>query len=284
MSQLRKTRLNLEKTLARLVNNDIVWFVLKPIAKFGFFATYHRQGRQLNTINENHPYFPIVNKKEVLNGPFKGMKYPALSSVGSSLFPKLLGSYERELHQVTEGFFSENYSEIVDIGCAEGYYAIGLGLKLINAKVYAYDSDATARELCCQMAKVNNMKNRIIIKETCTAKELEDFKFTGKALIICDCEGYEKYLFNEQNVANLKNCDLLIEMHDFIDLNISGKMIDLFTDTHDLQIIKSIDDIEKAKTYIYEETNSLSLEEKWKLYQEWRPSIMEWLICTPKNA
>ena len=61
-------------------------------------------------------------------------------------------------------------------------------------------------------------------------------------------------------------------------------MIDLFTETHDLKIIKSIDDIEKAKTYMYEETNSLTLDEKWKLYQEWRPSIMEWLICTPKNA
>lgn len=277
-------KLNLKHTLVYFINNNIVWLVLKPIAKFGFFATHHRRDRQLTTIPESHSYYPIVNRKEVLNGPFKGMKYPSLSSVGSSLFPKLLGSYERELHQVTEGFFSENYSEIVDIGCAEGYYAIGFGLKLVNAKIYAYDSDATARALCYQMAKVNSIENRIIIKDTCTARELENFKFTGKVLIICDCEGYEKYLFDKHSVKNLKNCDLLIEMHDFIDLNISGKMIELFNETHDLQIVKSIDDIEKAKTYVFEETKGLSLEEKLKLYREWRPSIMEWLICTPKNA
>lgn len=277
-------KLNLEKTLIYSVNNNILWFVLKPLAKFGFFATHHRRDRELTTIQENHPYFPIVNKKVVLHGPFQGMKYPSLSSVGSSMFPKLLGSYEKELHETIYGFLSENYTEIIDIGCAEGYYAIGLGLKLVNTKIYAYDSDETARNLCAQMAKVNHIENRIIIKETCTDKELGNFKFTGKALIICDCEGYEKYLFDEGNLQNLKNCDLLIEMHDFIDLNISGNMLRLFSETHDLQIIKSIDDIEKAKTYVCEETNGLSLEEKLKLYREWRPSIMEWLICRPKNA
>ena len=159
-----------------------------------------------------------------------------------------------------------------------------MGLKIINAKIYAYDSDAMARQLCSQMAKVNNIEDRVIIKATCTAKELGDFKFTGKALIVCDCEGYEKYLFDEENLNNLKNCDLLIETHDFIDLGISSRMERLFGKTHNLLVIKSIDDIEKAKTYIYEETDGLSLEEKLKLYREWRPSIMEWLICTPKDS
>ena len=32
----------------------------------------------------------------VLHGPFRGMRYPEMRSVGSALFPKILGSYERE--------------------------------------------------------------------------------------------------------------------------------------------------------------------------------------------
>ena len=47
--------------------------------------------------------------------------------MGSVLIPKLLGSYEQELQPLLQRLAAQNYSEIVDIGCAEGYYAIGLG-------------------------------------------------------------------------------------------------------------------------------------------------------------
>jgi len=272
----------LKKTLVQIINNELVWFFLKPVAKFGFFATYHKLDRPLTTLKAGDPYINILNKKEVLHGPFRGMKYPSLSSFGSTLYPKLIGSYERELHETIKELSSENYTEIIDIGCAEGYYAIGLGLKFGHAKVYAYDTDKTARDLCAEMAKVNAIEDRITIEGACTAKDLEKFKFTGKGLIICDCEGYEDFLFDDQNVHNLSGCDLVIETHDFIDINISTNLVKLFSNTHTIQTIKSIDDIEKAKTYAYEETKGLSLEEKKTLYREWRPAIMEWLICKPK--
>jgi hypothetical protein len=211
------------------------------------------------------------------------MKYPSLSSVGSTLYPKLIGSYERELHQTIGGLLSENYTDIIDIGCAEGYYAVGLGLKFTGANIYAYDTDRDARDLCAQMAKVNGIENRVTIEGACTAKDLANFKFAGKGLIVCDCEGYESFLFDENNISNLSGCDLVIETHDFIDLNISTNLVKLFSDTHTIQAIKSIDDIEKAKTYVYEETKELSLEERKALFREWRPSIMEWLVCTPKH-
>jgi len=272
----------LKRIIKYIVNNDVLWIVIKPFAKFGFFAFHNR--KQLSNVSnhENDPYLYIFKKNEVLHGPFKGMKYPSFSSAGSSFFPKLLGSYEKELHGLINNLLSKSYTEILDIGCAEGYYAIGFALKSNLTKIYAYDTDKTARDLCYQMAKINTVDDRVTIKETCTPKELKNLKFTGKALIICDCEGYEQHLFDETNVGNLKNCDLLIETHDFIDLNISGNLIGLFSKTHNIQIIKSIDDIEKAKTYSYDETDSLNLDEKLKLFREYRPSIMEWLICTPK--
>ncbi|MDP9047326.1 MAG: 50S ribosomal protein L11 methyltransferase [Bacteroidota bacterium] len=211
------------------------------------------------------------------------MKYPALTSIGSALYPKLLGSYERELHGVIKAFLKKKYTEILDIGCAEGYYAIGLSLKFNDTKVFAYDTDETARKLCLQMAKLNGTEDKLFVKETCTAEELKSFKFSGPALVICDCEGYESSLFTTASVKNLTNCDLLIETHDFIDLNISQNLVSLFNETHNIQIVKSIDDIEKAKTYGYKETDSLSLNEKMILFRECRPSIMEWLVCTPKN-
>lgn len=271
----------LKKIIISVVNNDILWVVVKPFARFGFFAVHNRKESSV-IVDHDDLASSIFKKKEVLHGPFQGMRYPSLLSAGSSLYPKLLGSYERELNGIINNFLLKEYTAILDIGCAEGYYAIGFALKSQVEKIYAYDTDKDARDLCHQMAKLNKVENRIILKKECTAAELENFTFSGKTLIICDCEGYEQYLFNETNVKNLKNCDLLIETHDFVNINISGNLIGLLEKTHNIQLIKSVDDIEKAKTYSYPETAGLSLEEKLKLYAEYRPVIMEWLVCTPR--
>jgi hypothetical protein len=49
-------------------------------------------------------------------------------AVGSALIPKLLGCYEAELHGVIACALNTTYDTIIDIGCAEGYYAVGLAL------------------------------------------------------------------------------------------------------------------------------------------------------------
>jgi hypothetical protein len=113
---------------------------------------------------------------------------------------------------------------------------------------------------------------------------LGEFTFTKRGLIICDCEGFEKALFNPSNIQNLKTCYLLIETHDFIDITISGTLIELFSPTHGITVIKSLDDIEKVRVYDYEEARSLSLATKLKLFSERRPAIMEWLYLTPKES
>ncbi len=274
----------MRKLIIKIVNNNILWPIIKPFAKLGFFAYRSRKKETVEITPENFPYLQLFKKKEVLHGPFQGLKYPAMASIGSALYPKLLGCYERELHGIIANILLKEYTEVLDIGCAEGYYAIGLGLKFNNTKIYAYDTDETARDLCNQMAKLNDIESKVIVKQTCTAEELEKFRFNGKALIICDCEGYEHYLFNNKNIKNLSGCDVLIETHDFININISEYLISLFTETHNVKSIKSIDDIEKVKTYAYKETNGLSLDDKKHLFSEGRPAIMEWLFCTPKNS
>jgi len=271
-----------KKLFVKLINNKAVWTIIKPFAKFGYFVFNNRNKPQPPPNNDSERYNSIFTDKVVLHGPFKGMKYSSMASVGSMLYPKLLGSYERELHGVIDNLIANNYNQILDIGCAEGYYAIGLAIKSPASKIYAYDTDPVGRELCEKMAELNGVADRVIMGETCTADELLHFDFTDSALIVCDCEGYEEYLFNQENVKKLKNCDLLIETHDFVNLNISGTLIELFSATHNIQVIKSIDDIEKAKTYVYDETKHLSLEDKMKLYRECRPAIMEWLYCTKK--
>jgi len=280
----------LKKIISKFSQYDAAWFLMKPIVKFSSFVTASRsrlvdkQNADKERKEMEQLFGSLFPKKEVLHGSFKGVKYPALNSIGSTLYPKLLGSYEQEVHGVLEKICNTQYSEIINIGCGEGYYAVGLGRRIQNAKIFAFDTDADARRLCQEMAEINQIQNRLEVNTFCTSNYLENFKFTTKGLIVCYCEGFEIKLFNQSNIKNLERCDLLIETHDFIDISISSALSELFASTHNVVVIKSIDDIEKAKTYHYPETEGMDLAKKKKLFAEKRPAIMEWLFFTPRNC
>ena len=82
----------------------------------------------------------MLSKKplKVLYGPFKGMTYPDSTSIGSVWLPKMLGIYESELHDILEEICSKNYSTIINIGAGEGYYAVGLALRIPTSMIYAF--------------------------------------------------------------------------------------------------------------------------------------------------
>ncbi|GAA0557120.1 glycosyltransferase [Chitinophaga japonensis] len=229
-------------------------------------------------------FFRLLSAKTVLNGPFKGLKYPDLESAGSAIIPKLTGSYEHELSEIICGIIGNDYTDILDIGCAEGYYANGLALKCPRAAVYAYDIDERARDICRKMAVLNGVSNRVHVRSACTAATIENFRFSGRGLIICDCEGFEYELFNEDNIQHLRDCDLLIETHDFVNINISTRLAALFGHTHEVVVVKSTDDFQKAKSYSFPPFQHLTdLADKKYIYAEHRPCIMEWLWLKSKR-
>lgn len=164
------------------------------------------------------------------------------------------------------------------MGCAEGYYAIGMAFRCKSSKIYAYDTNQKARHLCQKMAELNGVADRVYVRSKLTSKKLEDFNFLGRCLFVCDCEGYEKILFNEANIPNLKNCDLIIGTHNFIDIEISTYLKKLPGHTYNIKSIFSSDDIQKALHFSYSEIDQLNHNGKRKILSEGRPAIMEWII------
>ena len=222
----------------------------------------------------------------VKNGPFKGLIYPELEGVGSELYPKLLGCYEMELFDWIEKIRPNVYDKIVNIGCAEGYYAVGLSKLFPEAEVYAYDLAERARILCHEMGQINNVSERLKIFSKCTVNTLKKLDFQKRSLIVCDCEGFELDLFKKEVMPNIRNCDILIELHDFINPKISEKMLPLFQASHDLEIYRSIDDDLRLLQLNNEfrELMHLSDYEKKIALGELRPTTMEWAFLSPKKA
>lgn len=271
------------KFLSIFINNNSTWPLIRPFALFGKNLLFIREKHERKQNIPSHIH-NLFQNQIVLYGPFKGMKYNTKKGFYSAIYPKLLGCYESEIHPVIEKCCGTDYSEIIDVGCAEGYYAVGLSIRLPKAKVFAYDIDKQARELCQEMANLNQVADRVEIRSFCSPQELRDFEFTRKGLVISDCEGFEKQLFTPENISNLQQADVLIEIHDFADITISEYIYDLFKDTHNIERIKSLDDIEKIRRFSFKEIEGLSFQTKKILLSEGRPVIMEWFFCTKKNS
>jgi precorrin-6B methylase 2 len=276
-----------KEIVGRTASNKLAWLAYSACGRISnYFGKVYGHARWTREIQERNAFLAkVLNERFsdliVASGPFKGMRYVRKELPGSALLPKLLGSYESELHSMLETLLANDYATVVDVGCADGYYAVGLALRLKSAQIYAFDIDAQARQTCEEVARINDVSERVHVGGFCDEACLRSLPLGTKALIIADCEGYEKELFSPKAREVLAAHDLIIETHDFIDINISQELRDAFSSTHRVQSISSVDDIAKAHRYHYEQLATYNTQQRRLILGERRPAIMEWLVMTP---
>ncbi|HEU4837470.1 MAG TPA: hypothetical protein VFS90_23775 [Pyrinomonadaceae bacterium] len=213
----------------------------------------------------------------VQTGPFKGMQY-VKSAIGSELCPKLLGSYEAELHEAVNKILRKQYERIINIGCAEGYYAIGLAMRQPRAFVVAFDFNPMARQLCEEMAALNHVSDRLLLGSECSHDDLRR-AIGSKTLIFCDCESYEYELLRPDVVPQLAQVDMLVELHDFIDDRISPAIISRFSATHDITLIDSTD----RNGSDYASLQNFSARDRRLAVNEYRAYSQQWALMLHRN-
>ena len=221
----------------------------------------------------------------VLSGPFRGLRYPEAAAAGSVLVPKLLGSYEHELHGALMQLMAGSYTDIVDIGCAEGYYAVGLGRHFERARVHAFDLDARALRLCRRMARLNGVAGRLLLSRRCDEPVLFSLlarSIGPRALIVCDCEGQEAELFTSRVVARLAPHDLLVEVHERHRPGLAAMLRRRFEASHEVLAIDSIDDGRRTRLDSWPELDRFDPATRRRLLSEGREGQMEWLVLTAR--
>ena len=220
---------------------------------------------------------PILGERTVLSGPFAGMRF-GVGSEPSKVLPKLIGSYECELHETVESLISKRLTTIINIGSADGYYAVGMAVKCPQAQIIAFEMDEDLRNACINVAVINGVADRITILGKCDARSLDAFTLDGD-LIIIDCEGAEVDILDEFNVQKLANTWLLIELHDALRPGCSRILWQRFEKTHDMNFISStLRDPNKFDILrgLRPRQKVLSLDEK-------RLGVQEWVVMTPKT-
>lgn len=215
-----------------------------------------------------------ISKGQVVSGPFKGVRLLSKTSAHSSFYPKIFGTYESLLHEVIYSFLDSNYLKILNIGCDEGYYAIGLG-KLFGISVDAYDIDSKSIQLAQKNVYTNNITNVSLFNLEFKDYSWESYK-NQRNLVICDIEGDEIKIFNKNIISYLVEMDIIIELHDFMNYQIKSTLVSLFSETHYIEIKREKTMTESEK--LFKNQNKL-----FRLIDERRPVEMEWLILKSKK-
>jgi hypothetical protein len=237
----------------------------------------------------------------VQGGPFSGMVYPeemVRADIDSPFFPKLLGCYEMECNSAVEEICSSQYDQLINIGSSEGYYAVGLAMRMPRVKVVAFESDAESRRLCAALARLNGVDARIDIRGVCdpdsllkALREPQPVSYGStvgesgapgrslRSVVICDCEGGEMDLLRPDVIPSLTRTDLLVELHDFVNPEISRTIVDRFAPTHQIQILNNTDRDPESHTVL----KGLSGEDKAFLISEHRIGRMQWMFAKVKG-
>ena len=132
------------------------------------------------------------------------------------------------------------------------------------------------------MAKLNQAA--VETRGLCDRQTLLNLDLGERALIFCDCEGYENHLFDPGIAQQLRQHDFLIETHDCIKIETTQTMMAIFSATHECKLIESKDDILKAYSYDYPQLKEFTMRERFKILSERRPGIMRWLFATARTG
>jgi hypothetical protein len=179
--------------------------------------------------------FVETHGRTVLGGPFTGMVYPDSTARQRNLVHRLTGSYECELHSWIEEIVARDYAMLIDIGTADGFYAVGFGLRMPDTRVVAFDTDVWARR-ATQALITENGANNVEVETMCDARWVNAHLLPG-SLVFSDCEGYEAVLFDPEKCPILKECDLLIELHERPSPGVEMLLRERFAHSHDYRTV-----------------------------------------------
>ena len=215
---------------------------------------------------------------KVLAGPLKGLDFIESSAEGCHI-AKLLGCYEQPLQSHIDVVIASSYTKIINIGCAEGYYAVGLARAMPSIVSLAFDKDPKAREACKLLAEKNGVIDRVIVSGLFGIEDFAKFEKEA-ALVFCDIEGGEKELLDPKAAPALRKFDIIVESHECLCKGITQDLVSRFNSTHHIEIINDYGyrQLDNPPSWFAHLSHLDQLLATW----EWRSGPTPWLVMRSK--
>ena len=215
----------------------------------------------------------------VMEGPLQGLDFLPQSAEGCHI-AKLLGCYEQPLLPFIEQAIQTNYPIILNVGCAEGYYAVGMARRMPNTQVLAFDLNPKAQETCSALAAKNHVSDRITIGALFQPENFADYAGQN-VLVLCDIEGAERELLNPEIAPALKGMDIIMESHECLIPGITQAIINRFKDSHTITLVE--DNGQRQLSNAPKWFNNLAHLDQLLATWEWRSGPTPWLVMKSKG-
>ena len=231
----------------------------------------HRSVLIQNTLIQNEGF-------RVMQGPLEGLDFIRQSAEGCHV-AKLIGCYEQPLQEHIHQVIKADYDTLINIGCAEGYYAVGMALRMEGTHTYAFDINEAAQKACAELAQRNGIADRITVG---ASFEVEDFaKYSGgRSLIFCDIEGAEVELLDPEKAPTLKSFDIIVEAHEGDRPGTVKLLSDRFSQTHTIEVVH--DDGQRNLDDMPAWFLGLSHLDQLLATWEWRSGPTPWMVMKVK--
>lgn len=215
----------------------------------------------------------------VMQGPLAGLEFIAQSAEGCHV-AKLLGCYEQPLQPHISTAINAGYDVILNIGCAEGYYAVGMARQLSATRVLAHDLDPTAQAICRKLAKQNGVADRVEVGGLFQPADFARFS-DQHTLVLCDIEGGEAELLDPAKAPALAGMDLIVESHECLIPGITQQLMARFAPTHVITVVH--DDGQRRLDNPPDWFNNLAHLDQLLATWEWRSGPTPWLVMKAKG-
>jgi hypothetical protein len=173
----------------------------------------------------------LAARGRVLTGPFRGM----VMRHGMNWPPLALGVYERELHPAVDTLVARGFRRVVNFGASDGYYAVGLAMRLPAARVIAFEMDASRLPPVRTMAAANGVADRLtLLGERCTTGRLDETLGSdgSDTLLFVDIDGGEIEVLDPAAAPALRTATILVETHDCFVPGVHAALVERFAPTH----------------------------------------------------
>ena len=273
--------LNYLKILINKVKKrDFKWLILEVLSKI----TLKKLELRIDKVVEKKRIILSSKISKIYNntvqqGPFKGMIINEDQFWGQGdRSSKILGLYEKEIQDLIVSIQKDkNYSTFVDIGGADGFFAIGSLVNNLFEKCEVFEISKRGRNSIQKNSKKNNVYDSIKIHDKASKRSLIKIDNINNSLILCDIEGGEYELFDEKLINGIHPSDIIIEIHKDKE-NSLVNFEKRFTKSYSLTKITQ----EPRSLKNFKELENINDNNRALITSEGRSYVQEWWHLSPK--
>ena len=217
----------------------------------------------------------------VVDGPFAGMWF----GIPIPHLPAYLGTYELELRSLLVELAGARFDVVVNVGAADGYYAVGLARVWPGARIVAFELMAAKRANLWRVAAENGVDERVRVEGECTPGRLDEVaRDAERPLVWMDVDGAEMDLLDPVRAPGLCRAEIVVELHEFLLPQIREVLEARFAPTHESQFVPGEDRrFEQFPLPGRFWQTALGRAAACGAMQERRPALQDWLHLRPRG-